>query len=130
MKLSFRKRVAILLDSPLIRILRAKKAPKWTGKRRLTVAMANDNKAPWYLCLSTKTVADIERRFTEGSVAKLLYNTVGGILGDHAQLKHSNRKYYLYLQLAMRSEDVDLCLSEIGVYKVVSPMKFSEIKFH
>ena len=122
-------RIPMRATSPLIRaIVREGGRPKWTTSRRLRVALANNNKGTWWCCKSRITVADIERRFCEGSVASLLYNVVGGVLGDHRKLSASSRTFYLYMQLERRDGDVDLTLSELGL-RPVAPISFSDIRW-
>lgn len=121
-------RVRLRATSPVIRAVASRKRPPWTPSRRLLVALANNNGGVWWCCKSRTTVADLERRFYEGSVAALLYAVVGGILGDHRMLSASGRTFYLYVQLARRDGDVDLTLEELKV-QPIAPIAFSQIRY-
>lgn len=102
-------------------------APRSTKERRLRIALANDNAGTWYVCIATRSVLDLERRFFEGSVASILYKTVGGILGDHKQLRAGGRQHYLYVQLRQRDPYVDLSLGDVGV-RPLQAISFDEIR--
>jgi len=106
--MNFRDKILLLQDSSLIRrIVRGKDVvTPWTPHRRLTVALANYNEGQWWVCTSNKSVADLERRFIEGSVASVLYSVVGGALGEHKTK---------YIQLTHRDYYVDLALNELGI---------------
>lgn len=121
-------RIPLRATSPVIRAVVRKGKPKWTATRRLRVALVNNNQGTWWCCRSRITVADIERRFIEGSVASLLYKVVGGVLGDHKMLSASSRSFYLYMQLARRDGDVDFTLRELGL-QPVAPIAFSDIRW-
>lgn len=99
------------------------RTPSWSADRRLRVAIANNNSAPWWACRSERSVADLERKFTEGSVARLLYYVTGGIMGDHKRLG------YLYMQLSRTDGDVLMCLREIKV-EPLGRVAFSEVIRH
>jgi hypothetical protein len=105
------------------------KPPRWDAQRRLKVALANNNKGLWYVCLARKTVADLERRFAEGSVAVVLYHVVGGLLGDHKTLRAEAGQHYMYIQLTRLDADVGLCLGELTV-KPLDRIAFSKIRYH
>ncbi len=105
------------------------KERKWDAARRMRVALANNNRGHWFVALSRRTVADIERRFVEESVAGLLWGTVGGVLGDHRKLRQEEGKHYLYIQLDRWDGDVALCLEELGVF-VLEPIAFSQIRHY
>lgn len=102
---------------------------RWTPQYRLRVALANNNRGMWWICLSRRSVADMERRFKEGSVASVLYTVVGGILGDHQQLRHGHGKHYLFMQLVRRDYFVELSLRELGI-QLVEPIAFNAINYY
>jgi hypothetical protein len=122
---NFRKRVALLSNTPVIRLIDRDKSPKWTVDRRQRVAMANNNGGMWWVCISNRSVADIERRFAERSVGRVLYEVVGGILGDHRLLKTVGG-HWLYMQLSRRDELIDIALRDVGVWPK-SQIKFDKI---
>jgi len=123
----FHERLPLLRDTPVVRRVEAE-AVRWDRERRLKVALANDNGAPWWLVVAKRSVADLERRFQEGSMATVLLRNVGGILGDH----HGTGKvgkgcHYLYMQLKSVNDDVSMCLKESGVLQIVRQVPRSEI---
>jgi len=99
------------------------RTPTWTAERRLRVALANNNRAHWYACQSQRTVADIERKFWEGSVGRLLYDVTGGVLGDLRKLG------YIFMQLSRTDADVLTCLRELSV-EPIGPVSFHEAIKH
>lgn len=127
MVMTFRQRLAQLRGLPNITYVEQK--IRWTPGFRLQCALANDNKGIWWTCLSTRSVADLQLRMLNGMVAGVLYDVVGGILGDHRKLKHTGRKHYLYIQLVRRDEWIDLSLREQGI-EPVSRIAFSEIRWY
>lgn len=126
--MNFRDKILLLQDSPLIRrIVRGKDTHEpWTATRRLTVALANYNEGQWWVCTSNKSVADIERRFIEGSVGSVLYSVVGGILGNHKSLRTTGKRHYTYMQLVKRDYYIDLALTEIGLTPIAK-IEFEQI---
>jgi hypothetical protein len=109
-------------------IVTSNRAPKWTAARRYQVAMANDNGGQWYVVRTTKTVADIERRFNEQSLATLLAEVMGGVLGDHKSLKTSPG-HYLYFQLLDVTADVVLCLEEYLDAQIVQEIQLADVRY-
>lgn len=104
-----------------------KDPPKWDRDRRLRTALANNNRGTWYVIRTPKTLADIERRFQEQSVATLLLQVVGGILGDAKRLR-TEGGYYLYMQLSRLDGDVTMCLHQYLKAEVLEPISFSKIR--
>ena len=101
--------------------------PKWTQERRVRAALANNNRGLWFVVQTNKTVADIERRFTEQSVATLLHEVVGGVLGDHRKLKSGDGGHYLYMQLSRVDGDVTMCLDDYLDVYVLQSIPFTHI---
>ena len=93
---------------------------KWTLEKRIRVAVANDNQGQWYTAIGGKSIADLERRFAEGSCSRLLYDVMGGIAGDP--------KKVLYVQLKMRDRLVDESLLYLGIV-LMQPVKREEVQF-
>jgi hypothetical protein len=118
-----------------VRLVVYNNSVEWDGQRRLRVALSNNNRGIWYVARSTRTVADIERRFTEGSVGGILFRVVGGVLGDHKALmqeagsRRGRARHYLYVQLTQLDGDVSMCLDELGV-EVLGPVAFSQIRHY
>ena len=104
---------------------------KWTAERRLRIALANNNGGMWWVARARRTVADVERRFTEGSVGRVLFDTMGGLLGDHRALQSRDEGFthYLYVQLLRCDADVTLCLREIGI-AIIEPIPFDRIRHY
>lgn len=123
--MNFHKRLAVLAGLRIIRLPDHKKNERWDENRRLRLALANNNGGTWWACIARRSVADIERKFSEGSVASVLYRTVGGLLGDHKKLK-TEGGHYMYVQLKRNDGDVRLSLEELGV-RPLAQIKFEEI---
>lgn len=112
----------------LLTVTYKRKSFRWTPLYRLQVALANNNGGQWWLCEATRSVADIERRFVEGSVARNLYDVVGGILGNHKHLKEAcSNHHFLYVQLKTRDPLIDLGLQELGL-TAIDQTNFSNIE--
>lgn len=123
----FREQLAALRGRPVVRPSRKRQKRSWNRDYRLRVALSNNNRGTWWVCIADSSVAEIERRFIEGNVGGNLLEVTGGILGDHKVLKHTARQHYLYVQLSRRDEFIDVSLADLGI-KPGWRIPFSQIR--